>query len=247
MKKSEIESNVDYKSVFKKIPIPSYLWKKQDEDLILIDYNNAANEITEGKIKNYFGIKASELYKEQPQILEEMYRCVNEQKYSSREMAYHYQSTGQDKTLFVIYDFVPPDLVLVHTKNITEQKRAEEKLRESEVHFRSIVENSHDGILITNDNYQFIYVNNVLCEMLDYSHEEIIGQDFRNFLDEESTKLVGDRYIRRQRGEDVPPIYEFNIVRKNGEKRRVEIISTTTKELKGGVKTIAQILDPKKN
>src|SRR5665648_494445 len=114
MKKSEIESNIinaDYKSVFKKIPTPTYLWKKQDEDLILIDYNNAANEITEGKVKNYFGIKASELYKEQPQILEEMYRCINEQKYFYREMAYHYQSTGQDKTLFVIYDFVPPDLV----------------------------------------------------------------------------------------------------------------------------------------
>ncbi len=246
MSKQEIESNIlkaDYKSVFKKIPIPTYLWKKQDEDLILIDYNNAANDITEGKIKNYFGIKASELYKEQPQILEEMYRCINEQKYFYREMAYHYQSTKQDKNLFVIYDFVPPDLVLIHTKDITEQKRAEEKLREREVHFRSIVENSHDGILITNDKYQFIYVNNVLCEMLDYSYEEIIGQDFRNFLDEESAKLVGDRYIRRQRGENVPPIYEFNIVRKNGEKRRVEIISTTSKELKGGVKTIAQILD----
>ncbi|MHA1192392.1 MAG: hypothetical protein ACTSP9_08865 [Promethearchaeota archaeon] len=84
MKKSEIESNADYKSVFKKISTPTYLWKKQDEDLILIDYNNAANEITEGKIKNYFGIKASELYKEQPQILEEMYRCVNERTKKSR-------------------------------------------------------------------------------------------------------------------------------------------------------------------
>lgn len=246
MNKKKIEPNVlkaDYRSVFKKIPTPTYLWKKQDTDLILIDCNNAADEITEGKIKNYIGIKASELYKEQPQILEELYCCINEQKNFSREMVYHYQSTEQEKNLFVIYDFVPPNLVLVHTKDITEQKRAEEKLRESEVHFRSIVENSHDGILIVNDNYQFTYVNNVLCEMLGYSYEEIIGQDFRNFLDEESAKLVADRYIRRQRGETVPPIYEFNIVRKNGEKRRVEIISTVTKELKGGVKTIAQVLD----
>ena len=235
--------NVDYKTVFKIVPIPTYLWKKVTDDFILIDYNNAANEIVEGKMRNFFGIKASELYKEQPLILKEIYRCFTEQLKFSREMVYNYQTTGQIRNLFVIYDFVPPDLVIVQTKDITEQKQAEEKLRESEVHFRSIVENSHDGILIVNDNYKFTYVNNVLCEMLSYSYEEIIGQDFRNFLDEESVKLVADRYIRRQRGENVPPIYEFNIVRKNGEKRRVEIISTATKELKGGVQTIAQILD----
>ncbi|MHA1670372.1 MAG: PAS domain-containing sensor histidine kinase [Promethearchaeota archaeon] len=247
MSKPKIGSNMlkaDYKSVFNKIPTPTYLWKKQDKELILIDYNNAANEITEGKIKSYIGIKASELYKEYPQILEEMNRCINEQKYSSKEIAYHYQSTGKDKILVVIYDFISPDLLLIQTEDITKQKIAEEKLRESEVHFRSIVENSHDGIFIVNDKYKIIYVNSVLSEMLDFSYEEIIGQDFRKFLDEESVILVSDRYIRRQRGgENVPPRYEFNIVRKNGEKRRVEIISTTTKDLKGGVKTIAQILD----
>lgn len=236
-------TKTDYKSIFKKFPTPTYLWQKIGDELILIDFNNAAKEITEEKIINFLGIKASELYKEQPQILEELCRCMNEQNCISREMIYHYQSTGQEKILFVIYDYVSPNLVLVHTKNITEQKKAEEKLRESEIHFRSIVENSHDGILIVNDRFQFTYVNNVLCKMLGYSYDEIVGQDFRNFLDEESKKLVGERYIRRQKGEKVPPRYEFNIIRKDGEKRRVEIISTVTTELKGGITTIAQILD----
>ncbi len=236
-------TKTDYKSIFKKFPTPTYLWQKIGDELILIDFNNAAKEITEEKIINFLGIKASELYKEQPQILEELCRCMNEQNCISREMIYHYQSTGQEKILFVIYDYVSPNLVLVHTKNITEQKKAEEKLRESEIHFRSIVENSHDGILIVNDSFQFTYVNNVLCQILDYSYDEIVGQDFRNFLDEAGKKLVGDRYVRRQRGEKVPPRYEFNVVRKNGEKRHVEIISTVSTELRGGITTIAQILD----
>jgi PAS domain S-box-containing protein len=233
----------DYKSIFNKIPTPIYLWQKVDDDLILIDFNNAAKEITDNKITNFLGIKASELYQENPQILEELYQCIDEQKYISREMRYLYQSTGKEKILFVIYDFIPPNFVLVHTRDITQQKKSEEKLRENEIRYRSIVENSHDGILIVNEKYQFIYVNNELCKMLNYSYDEIIGQDFRNFLDDESKKLVGERYIRRQRGEKVPPRYEFNIVRKSGEKRRVEIISTVTDELKGGMKTIAQILD----
>jgi len=233
----------DYKSIFNKIPSPIYLWQKMDDDLILIDFNNAAKEITDNKITNFLGIKASELYQEKPQILEELYQCVDEQKYISREMRYLYQSTGKEKILFVIYDFIPPNLVLVHTRDITQQKESEEKLQQNEILFRSIVENSHDGILIVNEKYQFIYVNNKLCKMLNYSYNEIIGQDFRNFLDDESKKIVAERYIRRQRGEKVPPRYEFNIVRKSGEKRCVEIISTVTNELKGGMTTIAQILD----
>jgi PAS domain S-box-containing protein len=78
---------------------------------------------------------------------------------------------------------------------------------------------------------------------VDYTREEIIGRSFLEFLDEESQQLVADRYIRRQRGEDVPPRYEFNIVRKDGEKRRAEISSTVIKDPAGNVQTVGQILD----
>jgi len=128
-------------------------------------------------------------------------------------------------------------------RNITERKEAEEALLESEERFRSIVENSHDGIMILDGAYRLIYVNDELCRISGYSREEIIGQDFRNFLDEESKQLVADRYIRRQRGEEVPPRYEFNIVRKDGQKRRVEISSSVIKDSAGRVKTVGQILD----
>jgi PAS domain S-box-containing protein len=124
-----------------------------------------------------------------------------------------------------------------------ESKRAEKAIRESEERFRSIVENSHDGILILDDAYRVIYANDKLYRMSRYSHEEVIGQDFRNFLDEESKQLIAERYIQRQRGEEVPPRYEFNIVRKDGQKRRVEISSSVIKDSAGKVKTVAQIMD----
>lgn len=122
-------------------------------------------------------------------------------------------------------------------------KKTEEALRESEERYRSVVENSHDGILIADDNYQLTYVNDELCDILGYSRDELIGEDFRKFLDEESKELVADRYRRRQEGEDLPPRYEFNVVRKDGEKRRVEISSTVIADSGGRTKTVAQILD----
>jgi two-component system NtrC family sensor kinase len=128
-------------------------------------------------------------------------------------------------------------------RDISERKQAEETLLESEERFRSIVENSHAGIMILDDAYRFIYVNPQLCRISGYPPNELIGQDFRKFLDEESKQLVADRYIRRQRGEEIPPRYEFNIVPKDGQKRRVEISSAVIKDSAGGVKTVAQILD----
>jgi PAS domain S-box-containing protein len=127
--------------------------------------------------------------------------------------------------------------------DVTNRKQTEEALRESEERFRSIVENSHDGILIINDAYQITYVNDELCRILGYSREESIGQDFRNFLDEESKQIITDRYIRRQKGENIPARYEFNIARKDGAKRRVEICSAAIKDSAGNVQTVAQILD----
>jgi PAS domain S-box-containing protein len=97
--------------------------------------------------------------------------------------------------------------------------------------------------MILDDAYRLVYANDELYRISGYSPKEVIGQDFRKFLDEDSKKLVAERYIRRQRGEEVPPRYEFNIIRKDGQKRRVEISSAVIKDSAGEVRTIAQILD----
>ncbi len=125
----------------------------------------------------------------------------------------------------------------------TDERAAQRALQESEERYRAVVEYSHNGVLIVGEDYKFNYVNDKLCEMVGYRREEIIGHDFREFLDEESKSLVAERYVRRQRGEEVPPRYEFNVVRKDGEKRRVEISATIVKDSKGRVSTIAQLLD----
>lgn len=124
-----------------------------------------------------------------------------------------------------------------------QRKQAEEALKKSEEWYRTIVESSHAGILVVDENYRFTYVNDELTRILGYPRKEIIGKDFREFLDKEIRKLVQDRYLRRQKGEKVPSRYEFNIVRKDGKKRQVEISSTVLKTLRGENRTIAQILD----
>ncbi len=144
----------------------------------------------------------------------------------------------------ILYELAEDLAFALHDIEVEEERQqAREALRESEAHYRSIVENSHAGILVVDDSYRFVYVNNELCRILGRSREEILGHDFREFLDDESRNLVTDRYLRRQRGEKVPTRYEFNVIRKDGEKRRVESSSTVIRNSSGQVKTIAQLLD----
>ncbi len=135
------------------------------------------------------------------------------------------------------------DNMLVSIVDISDRKRAEDSLRESERRFRSIVEYSHEGIVIVDDDFNLVYVNDEFCRMVGYAGEEIMGRDFRELLAEESVEMVTDRYIRRQRGEDVPRRYTFFMMRKDGEKRQIEISSNVIPDEPGRLRTIAQLLD----
>jgi len=118
-----------------------------------------------------------------------------------------------------------------------------DEIKASEERYRTVVEGAHDGVGVIGDDYRIEYCNERLAEILGYSREELIGMDFRNCLDEESKQRVVDRYHRRQRGEEVPPRYEFNIRRGDGEIRHVEISSTIVRDPKGRVNTVSYLKD----
>ncbi len=128
-------------------------------------------------------------------------------------------------------------------EDITEGRQTEMNLRESEERFRALVENSPAGIFLIDDNYRFVYANEELSNILGFSQEELAGMDFRKILDNESRSFVADRYVRRQRGEDVPARYEVGIARKDGMPRRLEMVATAVKSPDGSVRTIGQSLD----
>ena len=134
-------------------------------------------------------------------------------------------------------------MLLAVVRDVTERRKSAEKLHESEMLFRSIVENSQAGIFTVDNAFKFTYCNDRLCQILGYSRDEIIGHDFREFLDEKSKKLVGERYTRRQQGEVVSPWYEFGIIQKSGEFRNAELSAAVVRGTSGKPTTVGQVLD----
>jgi len=143
--------------------------------------------------------------------------------------------------MMVTFKGEPAIQVLI--SDLTEKHKKESELKESEEKYKILVENSHSGIGIANDNYKFIYANKRLCEMTGYNLKELIGSNFQKFLAKESIQLVADHYMRRQKGETVPSQYEFKIKNKNGEIRYVEISSSVIKDRYGNKRTHFQLLD----
>ena len=81
-------------------------------------------------------------------------------------------------------------------RDITERKRAEDELRETEARFRSFVDHATDGFFLFDEHQALLDVNRQACESLGYSREEMIGMHPRDFdagLDEASIARIGER------------------------------------------------------
>jgi len=133
--------------------------------------------------------------------------------------------------------------IAVTAWDITRFRQAEEKIQESEARFNAIVQNSPTGIVIVDDALRFCHVNDEICRMVGYSSEELLGREFNFLVDEASRDLVVNCYQRRQKGEAVPTRYEYDIVRKDGQKRRVAMNAALTKDKTGRPFTIAHVED----
>ncbi len=77
--------------------------------------------------------------------------------------------------------------------DISDYKRAEQKIREDASQFRALVEHDIAGIVIIRDDGRFAYVNPGLCALLGYDQEELIGHLAQDYVAEPSKKEIGDR------------------------------------------------------
>ena len=122
------EAQRRFRALFEALPVPTYAWRRND-DLVLVAYNRAAAVSSGGRAAGYLGVRAADVYAGEPDILADLRRAAAESDPLDREMTYTIPGTAESYRLHVTYVPVPPDLVMVHLEDVTEQRALEDELR----------------------------------------------------------------------------------------------------------------------
>jgi PAS domain S-box-containing protein len=139
-------SEQKFEALFQGMPLPVYAWQCSGDDFVLVNHNAAADVITGGKIADFLGMSATAMYPDRPDIVADISGCFEEKSSIQREMVYWFKTSGERKDLVVDYVFVPPDLVLVQTQDVTQRVKAVEALLESETRLELAVAGSNGGL-----------------------------------------------------------------------------------------------------
>ncbi len=121
---------------FHGVPVPTYVWQRIEREgvrqFVLVDYNQAALAISDGQIADHLGTSAERFFSDAPEVVEELERCLDQGSTIQRELDRTLRTTGKTRRLFVTYASAPPDLVIVHTADVTERSRLEQQLRQAQ-------------------------------------------------------------------------------------------------------------------
>ncbi len=190
----EFKSKIDdiekrFSMLLKSIPIPALLWKKMNNSFTLVNSNEESSRISGGKIKEYLGRKASEIYKNNSQILKAMQECaLNNHKFNL--------TANESKPIVnngisynISFKLVAPDTIVQYftanssvnksnLKNDTFKKNEEQNLLIQLALLENLCKTAPIGIgMVVNRN--FVNVNDFFCDLVGYNREELINKSAR--------------------------------------------------------------------
>ncbi|MBU1195267.1 MAG: response regulator [Proteobacteria bacterium] len=115
------------------------------------------------------------------------------------------------------------------SRDVTEKKIAQEKLKESEEKHRTIIENMEDAYFEMSFDGYLTFFSDSLCTMLGYSKEELTGLHVSKYIDEK-TRIKTNKIFAGIAKTKKPGFLHYEIIRKDGAVRYHEA-------------TVAMILD----
>ncbi len=158
--------------------------------------------------------KDSEVFRTKKSVLNIEEQTIGGRLYiiSTQKSLYRDEASGEEYIVGTIRD-------------ITDEQRARDALKESEEQFRHLADSSPNMIFI-NQMGRISYANSKCSEVMGYTPDEFLSPefDFISLIAPEHRKTVKASFQRHQRGEEAPA-YEYKLVTKDG--RRIDSIVTT--------------------
>jgi len=135
-----------------------------------------------------------------------------------------------------------PVRMLGISRDITERKRVEEALQESEAKYRTIFENTGTAMVIVEESTIISLANKEFAQLTGFSKDDIEGKkSWTEFVvKEDLERMLAQHRLRRQNREKALTYYEFRAVTKSGDIRTIYL---SIDMIPGTTKSVASLLD----
>ena len=125
--------------------------------------------------------------------------------------------------------------------DVSERKRVELALSESEGKYRTLVEKANEAIIIVQDGV-FVFANRKTEDLAGLPAENIVGKPFIDFVWPDDRKLLTENYKKRLAGNAVRDSYDFRIIGAEGKLTWV-LVSAAPIQWKGKEATLSLLTD----
>ncbi|MCE5339221.1 MAG: PAS domain S-box protein [Methanomicrobiaceae archaeon] len=158
---------------------------------------------------------------------------------NGREVTEELRFLRHDEELFFRIKFLPtvfndgaPGVTII-LEDITEGRRAEEALRESELLFRSLVENISDLILNVDETCTFTYVSPKSRDILGYAPEEMLGKTPCDFMVPEKADRVRAQFTALFADPEPRVLFEWTMLHRDGSTVILDVSGTPVYDMIG--------------
>ncbi len=134
-------------------------------------------------------------------------------------------------------------------RDISRRKRLEDSLQTSEARYRELFENANDGIATFTRDGVLTSINRGLEHMLGRSREEMLGRHHGEFVTAASSALASERTRRAIVGDNLPSLFELELLHKQGIVVPVEARARLMRDQNGavtGVQIVARDITDRK-
>ncbi len=202
------ESEFKYRSLFDNMPNGfAYCKILLDEnniatDFVYLEVNDSFERLTGLKRENVVGKKASEAMPGIKESHPELFDIYGKVALTGKETAFDIYFKPLQIWLSISAYRPEKDCFVAILNDITEGKKSEEAIRESEERYRTLSQGAAEGILVVDiETKKFKYANPALCKMLGYTEKELKGMSVADIHPKENLAHVISEFEAQARGE----------------------------------------------
>ncbi len=218
-------SEVRFRQLFERMCSCAVIYEAVDDgqDFVIREFNRAAERLEKIKKEEVLGRKVTEVF---PGVrdfgLFDVFRRVWETgRAEDHDITFYKDQRIEGWRENHVFRLPSGEIVALY-EDVTNRKQVEEALRKSEAKYRNILEDIDDAYFELNLRGDLVFFNEALVSKTGYTHEELIGMNYRKYISPETSKLVLDVFSEIYKTGRPVRLFEYEVIMKDSQIRNYE-------------------------